>query len=116
MREECGLLLEAIPVLKDLPKRRRQELCNVRTLKLRLPCGGDFGLQGNWAKVFLATCAEFRLSLYNFSPLCMTECCSCPCRLLETAECGAAIILGLPLERYPVQGGSKICSVKGAEF
>lgn len=30
MREECNLLLEAIPVLKDLSKERRQELCTVR--------------------------------------------------------------------------------------
>ncbi|KAL8453899.1 hypothetical protein Emed_000610 [Eimeria media] len=37
MREECGLLLEAIPVLKDLPKERRQELCNRVTLEIYSP-------------------------------------------------------------------------------
>lgn len=48
MREECGLLLETIPVLKDLSKWRRQELCNVRTDATAALCGvfgifKDFG-------------------------------------------------------------------------
>ncbi|KAL8429108.1 hypothetical protein Efla_003161 [Eimeria flavescens] len=37
MREECGLLLEAIPVLKDLPKERRQEICSRVTLEIYSP-------------------------------------------------------------------------------
>ncbi|CDJ36672.1 CAMP-dependent protein kinase regulatory subunit, putative [Eimeria mitis] len=37
MREECSLLLEALPVFKDLPKERRQELCNRMALEIYFP-------------------------------------------------------------------------------
>ncbi|CDJ50796.1 CAMP-dependent protein kinase regulatory subunit, putative [Eimeria brunetti] len=37
MREECNLLVEALPVLKDLPKERRQELCSRMVLEIYFP-------------------------------------------------------------------------------
>ncbi|CDI73672.1 CAMP-dependent protein kinase regulatory subunit, putative [Eimeria praecox] len=37
MREECSLLLEALPVLKNLPRERRQELCKRMFLEIYLP-------------------------------------------------------------------------------
>ncbi|CDJ66729.1 CAMP-dependent protein kinase regulatory subunit, putative [Eimeria necatrix] len=36
-REECNLLLEGLPVLKDLPKERRHEICNRMSLEIYSP-------------------------------------------------------------------------------
>ncbi|OEH80348.1 CAMP-dependent protein kinase regulatory [Cyclospora cayetanensis] len=51
MHEECGLLMEAIPVLKNLPKERRQELCNRMVREIYFP-NQAIVLQGEAADKF----------------------------------------------------------------